>query len=167
MEKIRIGEIVATHGLKGEVKVKSLSGFPMQRFKKGNEVFIEYQNEWIPFEILSFRMQQQMILVVFKGYEDINLIEKFKHCFIYFDKEKIPPLKKGEYYYFQLKGLKVFDQFEQLIGTVIEIEETGANNCLRIKTETKEVLVPYVPSFIKEVDLDAGKIMINTIEGLL
>lgn len=167
MEKICIGEIVNTHGLKGEVKIKNLSGFASQRFKKGNTVYVQYQNELISLVVSSFRMQQNTILAVFKDYEDINLVEKFKHCFVYFDKDKIPPLKNGEYYYFQLKGLQVKDQSEHLIGTVIDIEETGANNCLRIKGKEKEILVPYVPSFISKVDLDEGVILINVIEGLL
>ncbi len=167
METICIGEIVGTHGLKGELKVKSLSGFPSQRFKKGNTVYVQYQEELLSFTISSFRMQQQTVLIVFKDCEDINLVEKFKHCFIYFDKNQIPALKKGEYYYFQLKGLKVADESGHLLGTVVDIEETGAHNCLRIKAENKDILVPYVPSFIKEVNLEEGMIMIHVIEGLI
>ena len=167
METIRIGEIVSTHGLKGEVKVRGLSDFPNQRFKKGNTIYVEFHNEMIPFEIASYKIQQQTVYLVFNGYEDINLIEKYKHCFLYIDKNLIHSLKKGEYYYFQLKGLEALDQLGRYLGKVVEIVETGANNCLRIKGENKEFLVPYVPSFIKSVDLEAQTITINVIEGLL
>lgn len=167
METICIGEIIATHGIKGELKVKSLTDFSKQRFKKGNRIYIEYQGDLLSVEIESFRMQQDLVLISLKGLDDINLIEKYKHCRIFFDKAQIPPLKKGEYYYFQLKGLDVIDQNGASIGTVIDIEETGANNCLRVSSKEKEILIPYVPAFILNVDLKKKQITIRVIEGLL
>ena len=67
-----------------------------------------------------------------------------------------------------LLGLTVKDEEGNIIGTVLDVEETlGAQKNLRIRTEKKEVLVPYVPAFVKEVNLESEIIVIHVVEGLL
>lgn len=168
MEYILIGVIANTFGIKGELKIKSYSDFDKERYKKGNTVFIEYNNEYLPFVVHSFREHKGMSIVAFKDYLDINLVEKYKGSNIYFDKAKIKPSKNGEFYWFELKGLSVYDDKDNFLGKVLRVEETGANSNLRVEKEDKSTfLVPYIKQFILNIDIENNRIIIKIIEGLL
>ena len=65
-------------------------------------------------------------------------------------------------------GLTVKDEKGNTIGTVLDVEETlGAQKNLRVRAENKEVLIPYVPAFVKKVNLESEIIVIHVVEGLL
>lgn len=166
---ICIGKILTTHGLKGEVKIESYSDFDQERYRKGNTVYIESEGEYIPFQTATFRIHKGYPLVSFADHQDINRIEKYKNCRIYIDRRTRKPLKNGEYYRDEITGLKAYDEADHYIGIVDAVEETaGAQNNLRIAREGRaDALIPYIPEFIKKVDLNEGKIIIHTEEGLL
>lgn len=169
MEYICIGKIVNTFGIKGELKIKSYSDFDAQRYHKGNTVYIRKDGRNLPFTVASFRTHKGFSMVSFKDHQDINLVEQYKDCDIYIDKESRAKLPEGEFYRSDLIGLAVFDEKDEKIGFVRDVEETsGANNNLRIVMDDEcEVLVPYVKAFIRNVDLENGRIIINRVEGLL
>ena len=168
-EMICIGKIINTHGLKGEVKIRSYSDFDAERYAKGNTVYIQSEGEYLPFVTATFRMHKGYPLVSFLNYQDINLIEKYRDCSVFIDRNTRKPLKKGEYYRDELVGLKAVDEDDQEIGEVTAVEETfGAQNNLRISRKgDNDVLVPYIPEFIRKVDLDQRRIVIHVEEGLL
>ena len=74
MDKIKIGKIVGTHGLKGEVKIRSSSDFGEGRFKNGNFIIVSYQGNELELEIVSSRVHKSNYLVSFKDNQDINLV---------------------------------------------------------------------------------------------
>lgn len=161
-----LGTIINTHGLKGEVKIKSASDFDKERYKKGNRIFILYGNEYVPVEVAAFRLHQGYPLVSFTGMSSINDVEKYKTCEVYCLAEERPKLKNG-YYYSDLIGLTAVDEEGHLLGRVVSVEETiGAQNNLRIeKTDGTSFLVPFIPEFIGAVNSE--HIVIKVQEGLL
>ncbi len=162
MEYINIGKIVNTHGLKGEVRVLSDSHFKEERFKKGSQLYIE--NEKVI--VSSHRKHKKFDLLVFEKLNDINLVEKYKGKTIFVDKEDLLDLAEDDYYFHQLEGLAVYVG-EEKIGEVEEMLEITGNVLMVIKMKDKKVKVPFVDEFIKDVDLETGKIIIDPIEGLL
>jgi len=169
MEYICIGKIVNTHGIKGEVKIQSYSDFDDVRYKKGNEVFVLYNDEYVSLKCHSFRVHKGNPLVTFEDNLNINDVEKYKNCLIYINSDNQHELKKGEYYRYQLKDLEVIDEESNRVGKVVGIEETnGAQNNMRVrKDDGNEFLIPYIDEFIKNVDLDNKQIMIHIDKGLL
>ncbi|OCN05013.1 hypothetical protein A4S06_09595 [Erysipelotrichaceae bacterium MTC7] len=159
MEKIEIGQIVNTHGLRGELKIKLDTDFANERFKVGNKVFVGD----IEMQVHSFRMNKGMALVAFKDLLDINLVEKYKGEKVYVNREDIQDDGQG-YFFFDLVGCEVVDQDGQLIGKVEEMIDTAANPIMRID---QKILIPFVDAFVKSVDLDAKRIEIEVIEGML
>ncbi|MBR3264993.1 MAG: ribosome maturation factor RimM [Erysipelotrichaceae bacterium] len=166
MEYVVIGKIVNTFGIKGELKVYSYTDFVKERFKKGSKVYLS--EKYLPFEVNSCREHKGFLLVSFKDHEDINLIEKYKNMLIYKAKEDIKPLKKGEYYFSDLRDLEVYVEGEK-IGRVKIVEEGIRSNNLRIVkyADEKEYLVPFLDVFIEKVDLENKRIDIVKMEGLL
>ena len=167
MEYTLIGKILNTHGIKGDLKVVSFSDFDSDRYKRGSKIYVgDDKKEYV---VLDYRQHQSVLLVRFKDNEDINLVEKLKNQLVYKANDDIKPLKKGEYYFSQLKDLDVYMDNE-LIGKVIRVEEGMTHNNLRIKTikDNKEHLVPYVKEvFILNVDLDLNRIDIKNVAGLI
>ncbi len=167
MEYICIGKIVNTHGLKGEVKIESYSGFDSERYQKGNEIFIFYDNEYLSFIVDTFRIHKNHPLVSFKDHKDINLIEKYKGSNIYFDKNKRKPLE-NDYYQDELIGLNVYDENGNEKGIIKNIESTlGAQNNLLIEKDNKEVfLYPFIMEWVLDVDMDKKIIKMKWLEGI-
>ena len=164
MEKIRVGVIVNTHALKGEVKVKSFSDFDEQRFAKGSVLYISYHNELIEVVVKSARESKGLLLVLFEGYEHINLIEKYKGCELFIKSSDLHELEEDEVYFHDLMMCDVYLEDNTYLGKVEEVLETGANAVLRVN---KTILIPFVKAFIKESDIENKKIVIFKVEGLL
>lgn len=166
MEKLKIGKIVGTHGLKGELKVRSNSDFADERFKRGNEVIISYQNQDIVFEVITSRIHKGNYLISFKGNQDINLVEKYIGCFVYGYKDE-ELLDDDEYFYDDLIGLQVVSTDGKVIGPVTSIYDNSRHDILNVDYHGKNVAIPYVDAFIKEVDLDKEIIMVELIKGFI
>ncbi len=169
MEYIKTGTAVNTHGLKGELKIKSCSDFDEIRYRRDNTVYLLSGGEYVPFRVATFRMHKNDPLVSFRGYQDINLIEKYKGCDVFIaaaDRHKLP---EGEYYEDELIGLRAFDQEGNDVGEVISAEETrGAQKNLRIRMDDgREFLLPDIPQFVLKVDISEGKMTVRMDEGLL
>ena len=156
-----VGKIVGTHGIKGELKVKSDTSF--DRFKKGNKLYIEKQEE---ITINSHRQHKGMELITINNLTNINDVLCYvgKDLYVPHNREE---LEEGEFYYEDLIGLDCYDSKDNLIGTVIDLQEVPQGLILEIKSKTKTILVPFVDEFIVDIDLDNNKLSINEIEGLL
>lgn len=168
MEYISIGRIVNTHGIKGELKVESWSDFDEERYEKGNRVYIYHDGKYIPFTVSSFRFHKNHTLVTLSEIHDINEAEIYKNDEICIDSNDRGELPEGEYYQDDLIGMKAVSEDGEELGTITDVEETfGTQNHLRIAGKTKDILVPYVPAFVKDVDEKEGIVTIHVMEGLL
>ena len=172
MEFVRIGVIVKPNGIKGSLKIKTFTSFVSERFKKGSVIYKLTGKDYVPVTIGATRGasskklgdDDDIIFITFKGFEDINLVESWRSQELYIAKEDLHDLEDGEVYYYQLRGLEVYENNIKL-GIVSELIETGANLVLRVNGET-ELLIPYVDAFIESVDLDAQRIDVKLIEGM-
>lgn len=164
MDFIKIGEIINTFGIKGELKVNSLSDFEDERYIKGSDIYIGEKHEL--FKVKSYKHHKGFTLIQLEGYEDINLVEKYKNKYIYKAIEDIKPRTDGKHYRRDLIGLKVI-QNSNVVGKCIDVEDGIQYNYLRIKTDDSEKLVPFIDAFIKEVDYKNKTIEIVDIEGLI
>lgn len=156
-----VGKIVGTHGIKGELKVKSDTSF--DRFKKGNVLYIEKEEK---ITINSSRVHKGLHLITINGLTNINDVLMYVNKNIYVPHDR-SELEEGEYYYEDLIGLICYDSNKEEIGEVIDLQEVPQGLILEIRGKEKTILIPYVDEFIEEIDLDNKKILINEIEGLL
>jgi 16S rRNA processing protein RimM len=161
MKKILIGEITKGFGLKGEAKVRVFSADPEKRFKKKAILF--YENDGIEMELTieSVRFHQEAVLLRFVGYPDLTSLESLIKGKLYISSDSLP---KGVYVY-QLKECSVYNEQDELIGPITEVIE-NTQLILRVKTKARDILIPYVPVFIKSVDTDSKKIIVTWMEGL-
>ncbi len=167
MEYLLVGTLIKTIGLKGEVKVYPTTHFRDSRFKKGNHLFLSKDGEMKEVTIKSHKTNGNCDNLIFNEFNSIEEVEKYLHYELLVVKDE-KNLKKDMYYFSDLIGLDVFFDNEIYIGKVKKVEEYTSYQTLRVSRESeKDVLIPFVKAFIKEVNLENKKIIVNYIDGLL
>jgi len=168
MEYLLVGQIVKTVGLKGEVKIYPSTHFRDSRFKSGNHLFLLDENgeKLQELTVKSHRKNGPCDNVVFQEISSIDEAELYvkKNLFVIKDQNF---LKHGEFFYTDLEQMEVYFDNGQKIGKVKKVEEYNSYATLRVETEGKDVLIPYVKSFIVSTSLQDMKIIVHYIEGLV
>lgn len=167
---IKVAELGKPFALKGEVKAVSYTSFPEERFQKGRVFLLkrETENEGIYLTLESFRELPNSLLLSFKGIESPEEIEKYRGYSLYIKKEEAP-LPEGYYRLEDLKGLTIFDQNNEEIGTVIDTMQNAPTlNLVAKAKDGHRFMVPFIDKkFILDIDLEKKTIHINVIPGLL
>ena len=164
---LRVGVISSTHGIKGEVKV-----FPttddVNRYKDLKEVFLDTGKGRILMELEQVKFHKNMVIVKFKGYDNINDIEMYKGKDLLISREHAVSLAPDENFIIDLIGLKVVTDEGKDFGTVKDILQTGANDVYMIDgNDGKEYLFPSIKECILDVNLEEGKVTVHILDGLL
>lgn len=164
----KVGTIVNTHGIRGEVKIMAITDFAEERFQKGASLFIETKQGRVPVTVKSSRLHKNAWLVLFDGVSNINEIEKYKGDDVYVEGNSRPELGDDEYYYDEIIDSEVVDLSGNHIGIVKEIMTTGANDVWIVKREGQsDALIPLIDDVVKEINVDDKLITIDVLEGLL
>ncbi len=162
-----IGKILTTFGILGEVKVAPLTDIP-ERFHDLSSCLVGKKGvSPVRFMIEKVRYHRSVILIKFKGYDDIENAKPLRGSFLYVTEDELVVLPKDKYYVHQLIGLTVLTINGDIIGKISDILKTGANDVYVVTGETGEVLIPVIEQVVKKIDLDKGKVIIDPIEGLL
>jgi 16S rRNA processing protein RimM len=162
-----IGRIIKPHGVRGAVKVEPITEVP-KRYADLDNVFIGTEDQpGEMFEIARVQFQNKIVILMLKGIESRSQAEALRNSFIHIPADQVLALPDGSIYIFDLIGLPVYTNKNEYIGTVTNYLEYPANNVFVVEYEDRELLIPDVPDIVKDVDLDAGKILINPIPGLL
>jgi 16S rRNA processing protein RimM len=156
-----IGKIINTHGIKGELKIKTNSDF--DRFKKNKKIYTTIKDQRMDLKILSVREASDHLIISFEGFDNINQVLHLKGAILFTDEK--PKLKKDEFHYQDLIGKSVINQHNVFVGIVTDILEVPQGHLLQIEKDDKKSLVPFVNAFVKTISED--KISIEEIEGLL
>lgn len=156
MEKVIVGIFVKTHGIKGEIKIKSHFKYKDRVFIKGHKLYLE-EKEFI---INTYRVHQEYDMVTLVGLDNINEVLPFKGSKIYVNVEDLK-LNNEEYLEEDLIGMNLYMKNIHK-GTVTGIEVLFKNKKLLVAGKH------YVPfELIKEIDLKNKKIILEEVDGLL
>ena len=163
----KVGKIVNTQGLRGEVRVISTTDFAEERYKKGTELAIFKDGEFLTFvTVASHRRHKNFDLLTFEGMNRIEDVEKYKECLLKVAEEQLTELEDDEFYYHEIIGLEVYEG-DNLIGTIKEILQPGANDVWVVKRKGKrDLLLPYIPPVVLNVDIPNNRVDVELLEGL-
>ena len=165
---LQVGVISSTHGIRGEVKVFPTTDEPA-RFKKLKKVLLDTGKERLELEIQSVKFFKQFVIVIvkFRGIDNINDIEKYKGKSLMVPREDAVQLEEDEYYIADLIGMEVYTDGGRF-GTLKDVMETGANEVYIIDSdEHGEVLVPAIHDCILDVDVEKQTMKIRLMDGLI
>lgn len=163
-EYLVIGFLRRPFGISGEILMDLHTDFP-ERFRTGRKIYVGDEHK--PMTLASVRPHGENMLVRLRGVNTPEMAGQYRNTWIFIKTKDAPPLPEGQYYQYQLLGLKVVDEEDHLLGTLTEILETGANDVYVVKDEAgKETLLPAIPSVILDVQPEAGVIRVHLLEGL-
>lgn len=169
----KVGKIVNTHGIRGELRVVATTDFPEQRFKKGSQLAVfKQESDTKPVQtitIASSRKHKGFVLITLSGFDDINAVLPFKGMTLKVADDQLSDddLDDGQYYYHQIIGLNVVTENGDEIGKIKEIMAPGANDVWVVKRpEQDDLLLPVIDQVVKKIDLEAGHVIVELMEGL-
>ena len=164
--KLQVGVISSTHGVRGEVKVYPTTD-DVNRFKKLKKVVLDTGREYLDLEISGVKFFKNQVILKFKGIDNINDIEKYKGKDLLVHREDAVALEDNENYVADLIDLKVVTDEGVVLGYLTEVMETGANDVYVVETEDgKELLLPAIRDCILDVDLDEEVMTVHILPGL-
>ncbi len=166
MEFTIIGKITNTHGIKGEVRVYPLTD-NIERFSDLDKVYIGEAKRQA--SVKTVRYHKGLAILGFEEFDNINQVLDFKDQYLYIDDEDRIVLPEDRYFIFDLIGCEVFDMANKSIGHIVDVILNMGNDVYVIKNHKgdKEYLIPAVKEFIKTIDIDKKKIVIDPIEGMI
>lgn len=175
MEKIKIGKITSPVGLKGEVKIVSFSDDPM-RFEMLDHVFVSGKDGRLKDSVIEgLRYKGAQIVLKIEGIDERNASEAARGCELFMDEADLPELEEGQFYVRDMVGSDVVLEDGMLIGTLKDVLTNTAQDVYVVKRSDgpgvekskNDLLIPGVPQFILEVDIDEKKIVVRLPEGLM
>lgn len=170
MDFLKIGQIVNTHGIKGEVKIYPYTD-NIENMRKLKKIYLDPELK-LEYLVNGTKTVKNMLVFKLEGIDTIEQTENLIQKYVYISKEKIK--ESNTYYVEDLIGLEVFtmDSLDEIskatyFGELVYVYNTGANDIYEVKTETEVVYLPAIKDIILKIDLEKGKIYIKLMEGLI
>ena len=162
---IECAKIINTHGCHGAVKLESWCNSPYDLAELG-AVYAKSAKEYTEYKVIKASVFKQFVLFELDGISDIDTAMALKGRVVFADRNDIS-IDEDAFFIADIIGLDVIDLASgEKIGTLSDVLNLGASDLYEIKTANGKKLIPAVPEFIKEVDLEKG-IFVSLIEGML
>lgn len=169
---VAVGRILGAHGRGGEIRVRPISNVA-SRFDEGNDLLLSADGvvaEKRPLHIAGSRLTiskgKEELILLLRGYCDRDQALQLIGEWLYVKQSDVPAAEEGEYFHYQLLGLKVRTVDGDDLGELTEILETGSNDVYAVVGSEGEILVPAVSQVVREIDIDAGVMVVDLPEGL-
>ena len=168
LDYLKIGGIISTHGLKGEVKI-----FPttqdVHRYDVLDKAYIETDEGRMPVHVERVRYFKNLVIVKFRDLDRIEAVEGYVKHDLYVSREDAIELKENEYFVGDVIGLLTITDDGRELGILDDVLETGANDVYVIKTKEKpqrEILLPAIPDVILKICPEEGYMKVHMLPGL-
>jgi 16S rRNA processing protein RimM len=156
-EFMSVGQIGKTHGLKGEVKVFSLTD-SLERFKKLKSVYIDGELR----KVEGCKLQADKAILKIEGIDSIEQAELYRNKYLMVSREDAVKLPEGSYYVADLIGCSVYEEGGEELGKVYDVLHTPGNDVYWVKGN-KEVLIPVLKDIVVSIDINKRVIIIKPV----
>ncbi|MES9992960.1 MAG: ribosome maturation factor RimM [Candidatus Thiodiazotropha sp.] len=159
-ELIIMGRVSGLFGVRGWLKIYSHTS-PREGIIRYRDWYLKQGGDWRPHRVVAGHAQGKGVVAQLQGIDDRDHAAPLVNCDIAVQRDQLPALQPGEYYWNDLQGLRVVNLEGVDLGVVSHLFETGANDVLVVRGE-RERLIPYTSGLaIQEVDLDQGRILVD------
>lgn len=166
-ELIAIGKIEKPIGIRGEVRVRSLSDVP-GRFEGLTQVtLVSPSGRTLVTGVTRMRGNEHSYVLGFEAFTTPEEAAVFRGGLIKIPRDQVPPLPAGQYYEFDLIGMTVLDETGLLLGTLEEVLETASNHVFMVRREGREILIPAIKNVVSSVDVETRTMTIRPVGGLI
>jgi 16S rRNA processing protein RimM len=165
---LRIGYVAGSHGLHGAIRVRtddpaSTTLATLSRLLIETAGGARREFKILGTSALSAGNQRVML----EGIGDADAAEALRGGAVMVAVADLPPLGEGQFYYFQLAGAEVILTDGRRLGAIEDIISTGAHDVWVVRDGEREVLVPVISDVVKAMDLEARRVTIEAVPGLL
>lgn len=163
-----LGQVVRPHGVRGGLKIKVSDERP-DRFQAGQAVLLKgprEKGEGQTFQVKSYSEEGLFGILYLEDCQTLDQAETLRGFSLYVDRTDLPDLPRDRFYILDLEGLDVVNEEGLDRGRVESVLSTWANDVLALRYQGREILIPFVKAFIREIDLDRQQIVIHEWEGL-
>lgn len=162
---LKIAKIIATRGLRGELKLYPYTNTP-EDLDRISQIYIEGNSE--PYKIKSLNLNKNVVFVRLEGVDSIEKAEKLKNLDVFIDEaETLEFLGDDSFFYEDLIGIEVHDEDDKYLGEVVDLRKLPTQETLVIEKEGREWMLPFIDEFILGLDLEEKRLTIKLIEGLI
>ncbi len=160
---LEVGKITNVHGVMGEVRVQPWADSP-QYLCQFKTLYVDKAH--FPVKVERARVHKNMVILKLEGLTDVNSALTMKNAILYIDR-KDANLPEGSFFLADIYGLEARDaETGAVLGTIADIRTLPASNVYVIRGGEREIMVPAVPQFIAETNVEGGYVRINMMEGL-
>ena len=161
----KVGKIVNTQGLKGEVRVYPFTD-DINRFDDLDVFYLDkdFNTKW---NVERVRYKGNLVIMKIKNIDSIEKAEVLRDKFIYVSREDGRELEEDEYFIADMIGLEVYTVDGEKVGVLKDVLQYAANDVYIIKGEEKEYLIPAIMKFVRTIDMKERKMIIDPIKGML
>lgn len=166
---LAIGQILRPHGVRGELKAKLLTNYP-ERLRLHKHIYLApaHSPESVrQYVVEQMRVHQDVMLLKLTGCDERNSADELRGMLVQIPSSDAVPLDEGEYYTYQVEGLVVETDTGDVLGKVVEVIETGANDVYVVRGPYGEVLLPAVTDVILDLNMETGRMLVHLLPGLL
>ena len=160
---LEVGKVTSTHGVMGEVRVQPWADSPefLCQFKT---LYVD-EAHW-PIKVERARVHKNMVIMKFEGLTDVPGALAMRNAILYIDRRDAK-LPEGAFFIADLIGAEVRDAADgHVLGKLTDVLNLPANNVYVVKGGERDMMIPAVPAFIAETNVEEGYIRVNVIEGL-
>ncbi len=161
-----VGIVLAPHGLKGELRVRPLTDTP-EYYLKQTSFVVETAETMRQFRVREMVFRQDLWNIRFEGVDTRTKAGSLKSARLLLPDEQLRPLVAGEVFLHKIVGCRVEDSKGEVLGNISGTLETGANLVYEVKGGTHEFLVPDSPGIVLDLDVEARRMVIEPIPGLM
>lgn len=160
-----VGQITRAHGVRGEVQVVPYTELP-ERFTWLDVIYVGEETPR-PVAVESVRFHKNGVLLKLAGYDDRDAADLLRGEWLQVPEAEALPLEEGEYFLYQLIGLTVVSDTGDVLGPIVDVLETGANNVFVVQRDAGDLLLPDTDEIVQAIDFDAGQMTVHLLPGLL
>lgn len=158
--KVIMGQLARPYGVHGWIKVVSFTD-PIENLLLYKSWQIQHRGNWQLMTVQSGKLHGQFLVVKLEGLDNPEAAKHYTNDRIAVEREALAPLKKGDYYWCDLIGLRVVTTDHLELGTVTSLLATGSNDVLVVKDKDRERLIPYLSSVVRSVNLEEKIILVE------
>ena len=166
-EPVLLGKIVATHGIKGQLRVAVYSGEFETILSLASLMLKGPDGRMETFQVAAAAVHGKKLILSLEEYDNINQSLPLVGHEVFVERDQLPVLSEGEFYWSDLLGLRVETDHGEVLGELVDIIATGSNDVYVVKDGKREYLIPALEDIVLDVNLDAGIMKVSPPEGLL
>jgi 16S rRNA processing protein RimM len=164
---VLIGKVVATHGIKGQLRVVPYSGNAESILLQRTIILKGSNGDSDSYEVADSSIHGKKVIISLRSFNNINQVEHLVGREIFVKREQLPELPDGEYYWCDLIGLKVQTVRGDYLGELSDILAAGGNDVYMVRAGGKEYLIPAVEDIVTDINIVEGTMTVDPPEGLL